>query len=78
MKKQIEALLLELEEREYDLTYTNVIYVGGGAIAVKKFITNRDNFAYDCDILANAKGYEFLASQMMRRGDLINDGEKDN
>ena len=78
MKKQIEALLLELEEREYDLTYTNVIYVGGGAIAVKKFITNRDNFAYDCDILANAKGYEFLASQMMRRGDLINGGEKDN
>lgn len=65
--EQIDALVLELEEREYDLTYTNVIYVGGGAVAVKNFTDPKDNIAYDCDILANAKGYEFLAEQMLRK-----------
>ena len=65
--EQIEALILELEEREYDLNYINIIYVGGGAIAVKNFTTHKDNIAYDCDILANAKGYEFLAEQMLRK-----------
>ncbi len=65
--EQIEALILELEEREYDLTYTNVIYVGGGAVAVKNFTEQKENIAYDCDILANAKGYEFLAEQMLRK-----------
>lgn len=65
--EQIEALILELEEREYDLTYTNIIYVGGGAVAVKNFTEPKDNVAYDCDILANAKEYEFLAEQMLRK-----------
>lgn len=65
--EQIDALILELEEREYDLTYTNIIYVGGGAVAVKNFTEPKDNVAYDCDILANAKGYEFLAEQMLRK-----------
>ena len=27
----------------------------------------KSNVAYDCDILANAKGYEFLAEQMLRK-----------
>jgi 5-keto 4-deoxyuronate isomerase len=40
------ALELELEEREYDLRYTNVIYVGGGAVAVKYFSEHRANIAY--------------------------------
>lgn len=65
--EQIDALVLELEEREYDLDYTNVIYVGGGAVAVKNFTEHKANIAYDCDILANAKGYEFLASQMLKK-----------
>jgi len=65
--EQIEALILELEEREFDLTYTNVIYVGGGAVTVKNFTEAKENIAYDCDILANAKGYEFLAEQMLRK-----------
>ena len=64
---QISALLLELEEREYDLNYTNVIFVGGGAVAAKNFSEHKSNFAYDTDILANAKGYEFLAMQMLKR-----------
>ena len=65
--EHIEALLLELEEREYNLNYINVIYVGGGAVAIKNFTEPKSNVAYDCDILANAKGYEFLAEQMLRK-----------
>ena len=65
--EQIEGLILELEEREYALNYINIIYVGGGAIAVKNFTEPKSNVAYDCDILANAKGYEFLAKQMLRK-----------
>jgi plasmid segregation protein ParM len=65
--EQIEALALELAEREYDLDYTNVIYVGGGAAAVKNFSESKENVAFDCDILANAKGYEFLAVQMLKK-----------
>lgn len=64
---QISALLLELEEREYDLNYTNVIFVGGGAVAAKNFSEHKSNFAYDTDILANAKGYEFLALQILKK-----------
>ena len=65
--EKIENLILELKEREYDLNYINVIYVGGGAVAVKNFTEPKNNVAYDCDILANAKGYEFLAEQMLRK-----------
>ena len=58
---------LELEEREYRLAYANVIYVGGGAAAIKNFTGSRPNVAYDTDIHANAKGYEFLAMQVLRK-----------
>lgn len=71
ISEQIEGLILELEEREYDLVYTNIICVGGGAVAVKNYFEQKDNFAYDCDILANAKGYEFLAEQMLRKQQVV-------
>ena len=67
IREQIHILELELEEREYDLDYTNIIYVGGGASAVKNFGVPKSNVAYDCDIHANAKGYEFLAVQMLKK-----------
>ena len=37
---------LELMEREFDLQYTNVIYVGGGAVAVKNFSEPQTNVAF--------------------------------
>jgi plasmid segregation protein ParM len=45
----------------------NIIYVGGGAVAAKNFLEHRANAAYDCDIHANAKGYEFLAYQIVKK-----------
>ena len=67
LKELVHGLELELMEREFDLQYTNVIYVGGGAVAVKNFSERRQNVAYDTDIHANAKGYEFLAMQILRK-----------
>lgn len=67
MERELRNLELELREREYDLDYTNVIYVGGGASVMKAFSGHRENVAYDCDIHANAKGYEYLAAQMLSR-----------
>ena len=67
IREQIHSLELELEEREYDLRYTNVIYVGGGAAAMRNFSEHRENAAYDTDIHANAKGYEFLAVQIWKK-----------
>lgn len=67
LREQIRGLELELEEREFDLQYTNVIYVGGGAVAVKNFSEPRSNVAFDPDINANAKGYEFLAMQILKK-----------
>lgn len=67
IRDQVHSLELELEEREYDIAYMNVIYVGGGAVAVKNFSEHRANIAYDCDIHANAKGYEFLAYQIEKK-----------
>lgn len=65
IREQIHALELELRERGYDLDYSSVIYVGGGAVAAKNYSEHKPNIAYDCDIHANAKGYEYLAGQML-------------
>lgn len=67
VREQMNSLELELKERGYDLDYTNLIYVGGGAVAMKNFSEGRANAAYDPDIHANAKGYEFLTVQMLKK-----------
>ena len=67
LRELIHGMELELMEREFDLQYTNVIYVGGSAWWVKNFSEPRTNVAFDTDIHANAKGYEFLAMQMLKK-----------
>lgn len=67
IREQVHSLELELGERDYDLRHTNIIYVGGGAAAMKNFSEHSANTAYDTDIHANAKGYEFLAVQMLKK-----------
>lgn len=66
MREKVCSLELELAERGYDMDYTNLIYVGGGALMARDHAGKyRSHTAYDCDLCANAKGYEFLAGQMM-------------
>ena len=50
------------------MEYTKIIYVGGGSVIAKNYITGyRGNAAYDCDLKANAMGYEFLAKMLVMR-----------
>lgn len=65
LREKIHSLELELAERGYSLDYINIIYVGGGARIAKDYAGKyRGHTAYDCDLCANAKGYEFLARQI--------------
>ena len=65
LREKIHSLELELAERGYDLDYINIIYVGGGARIAKDYAGKyRGHTAYDCELCANAKGYEFLARQI--------------
>ncbi len=70
IRRQVYLLELELAEREYDLKYMKVIYVGGGAAAVQNFSEYRPNTAYDTDIHANARGYEFLSLQVLKKQEM--------
>ncbi len=66
LREKIRSLELELSERGYSLDYINLIYVGGGALMAHDHAGKyRSHTAYDCDLCANAKGYEFLAGQIM-------------
>ena len=68
LREKMHSLELELVERGYDLDYTNIIYVGGGALVAHDYAGKyRGHAAYDCDLCANAKGYEFLANQIVRK-----------
>lgn len=67
MSELIKDLELELAELDYNLEYTRVIYVGGGASIIKRYSSYRNNVGFDTDISANAKGYEFLAQAMLQR-----------
>ena len=56
-----------LEESGFDLAYSNILYVGGGAIIMRRFGNARENAAYLEDIRLNAKGYELLATHQMNK-----------
>lgn len=66
LREKMRSLELELAERGYSMDYINIIYVGGGALIARDYAGKyRSHTAYDCDLCANAKGYEFLAGQVM-------------
>lgn len=65
LREKMHSLELELAERGYSMEYINLIYVGGGALLARDYAGRyRSHTAYDCDLCANAKGYEFLARQI--------------
>ena len=53
-----------LKENGHDTEFTDVIYVGGGAMIMKKYGKTGSNIRYMEDVKANAIGYEFLAQKM--------------
>lgn len=69
LREKMQSLELELAERGYSMDYLNIIYVGGGALIARDYAGRyRSHTAYDCDLCANAKGYEFLARQIVGKG----------
>ena len=65
LREKMHSLELELAERGYSMEYINLIYVGGSALLARDYAGKyRSHTAYDCDLCANAKGYEFLARQI--------------
>lgn len=66
LREKMHSLELELAERGYSMDYVNIIYVGGGALMARDYAGKyRSHAAYDCDLCANAKGYEFLAAEIV-------------
>ena len=59
-----QQLILELSERGYNFYYNRIIFIGGGASVVKKYLGAKNNIYFDVNIKANAIGYEFLAYKL--------------
>ena len=53
-----------LKENGHDTQFTDMVYVGGGAVAVKKYGRTGSNISYITDVKANAIGYEYIANQI--------------
>lgn len=61
--KGVEAKLRELK---IDVDYGNIVYVGGGALVMRRFGDNQnDRIRYVTDVCANAIGYDFLAKNLL-------------
>lgn len=56
-----------LKENGHDTHFTDVVYVGGGAVIMQKYGRTGSNVSYITDVKANAIGYEYIASQMAWR-----------
>ena len=69
IKEQVTNFELDLAERGYDMRYSRIMYVGGGATVMKNYVeVLKPNVYYDTDTKVNAKGYEFLAHSILLRG----------
>ncbi len=53
-----------LKENGHDTRFTDMVYVGGGAAVMQRYGRTGGNVSYITDVKANARGYEYIASQM--------------
>jgi len=72
MNQEISSFILmvinSLREEKYSLKTTPFVFVGGGAVVMKNFGSfNQNNFSFNTDICANAKGFETLAKITMSK-----------
>ncbi len=62
-RKYAQKIYLGIRELGYNMSLTPIIFVGGGAVIMKRFGgLEQGNIRYIEDICANAKGYESLGS----------------
>ena len=68
-EEYVENIFAALRKYEYDPDLVSLHIVGGGACLVQNFGKyDPDRVEINDDICATAKGYEYLAYQMLRRG----------
>jgi plasmid segregation protein ParM len=66
--KYTEDLLRKFREYGYDEKTMRLYVVGGGGCLLRNFgNVNPDRVAINSDLHANAKGYEFLAYELLRK-----------
>lgn len=64
----VSMVINSLREEKYSLKTTPFVFVGGGAVVMKNFGSfNQNNFSFNTDICANAKGFETLAKITMSK-----------
>ena len=74
IKSFLTMVVNSLREEKYSLKTTPFIFVGGGAVVMKNFGGyDQENFSYNTDICANAKGFEKLAEFRLSR-EVMNSG----
>ena len=68
-KEYTAGIFRRLREREYDPKTMKLYIVGGGGCLIKNFADiDTTNIVINKDICATAKGYEFMAEQILKRG----------
>ena len=68
LKEFVSMVYNSLREEQYSLKTTPIVFVGGGAVIMKRYSEkSQTNISYKIDVKANAKGYDSLARFTLRK-----------
>lgn len=66
LKEYARNIQTKIEELKFNTEITSIIFVGGGASIIKNYgMSYFKNARIKCDVHANAKGYEYIAKEML-------------
>lgn len=63
----IREVISVFRKYDYNPDLMKLYVVGGGAVLMKRFSQLTDNVTFITDICANAKGYEYMAKNFLRK-----------
>ena len=63
----IREVISVFRKYDYNPDLMKLYVVGGGAVVMKRFSQLTDNVTYITDVCANAKGYEYMAKNVLRK-----------
>lgn len=59
-KEYSNKLIALLQERGFDMDYSEVFFIGGGASVIREYLEVNENYSFDSNIFANVEGYMYL------------------
>lgn len=59
-KEYSNKLIAHLQERGFDMDFTKVYFLGGGASVIREYLKLNENYSFDSNIFANVEGYMYL------------------